>query len=71
VTGEGAYFNARGHDLKAGVYAGVGKDLSASFRGYASDMASATSLDVGADRSARLTLSDPVRGSTTLPAAAH
>ncbi len=70
VSPDAAYFNARGSDLKTGVFAGVDNALNASFRGFASDMQVAASLDVPPKGGATLTLVDPKSGPFQLPASA-
>jgi hypothetical protein len=70
VSPDAAYFNARGSDLKTGVFAGVDAKLNAAFRGYAADMQVAASLDVPPAGGATLTLTDPKSGPFQLPASA-
>lgn len=67
VSATGAYFNARGNDQQAGVYAGVDEKLNTAFRAYGSDMKVAASLDVTSTGTPSLTLNDPKSGTTQLP----
>ena len=68
VSASGAYFNARGTDLKTGVFAGVEVDGDAAFRAYGADMRVAAALQADTGGTPTLRLSDPRSGETTLPA---
>ncbi len=67
VSLAGAYFNARGTDLKTGVFAGVAVEGDAAFRAFGSDMKVAAALESDAAGSPLLRLSDPKLGETRLP----
>jgi len=69
VSSSGAYFNARGSDLRTGVFAGVASLGAAAFRAYGCDMRVAASLEADAGGTPTLMLRDPRLGESTWPSA--
>lgn len=64
VSKGGAYFNARGGDLRTGVYVGVDSDLNAALRAYPASLTVAASMDVSPTGKSSIRLVSPDRTET-------